>query len=519
MGEPDQSIQSARKSDIEAMKACIQHARNLLDSARAVQIAGHPSIAFHLGVLALEELGRRELIGLQRIAQTRPAGPEWHKHTLAHTKKIFWCFFGMQFFSGPLMQQHFDDLKKFSDTLHLHRMASLYVNYEGDELQIPSEAIEPEYCSQLLNLVSSQIEASAAEKLREKVTQEDIDLQMWFLSVTDKPENKQVIFSHASFERLAELKDAKAWMLWLKEQFAIAKAETKRQFELEMERSRSLPERGTRDKWKLRIRIVSQSHSVRQKPLNAWNKTSSWVKLFAVSGKPNQLIIEFTFKDNMPLAALWYFGWGVARHFVAALNLATMGFWWWRMPEDIDSYYEGVEDLENKARIGIQRTPSLKVDWGGNRILSQDELARVSACCISLPRPEHRDQHKPYNHYVRGLTLLSLNDVHFQCEVQAFGDFFESLKAMMEEMGEAPASEPFLPKLHAFLSETFPDMDEHEHFGAIFQAIEAKDTSNVVTLRDAAMMKMFCDAYFLRKVVPRATQNLRHPSVTEPVPE
>lgn len=517
MGEPDQSIQDDRKRDIEAMKACIQHARHLLDSAQAVQIAGHPNIAFHLGVLALEELGRRELIGLQRIAQSRPSGPEWHKRTLAHTKKIFWCFFGMQFFSGPLITQRFDDLKKFAGTLHLQRMAGLYVNYEEDELQIPSEAIDAEYCSLLLNLVTSQIEMAAAEKLRENIAQEDIDLQIWFLSISDKPENKNVIFSHASFEKLAELKDAKAWILWLRQQFALAEAETKRQVELEMERSRSLPERGTKDKWKLRIRIISQSHSVRQKPLNAWNNTNNWIKLSAVSGKPNQLIVEFIFKDNMPLAGLWYGGWGIARHFVAALNLATVGFWWWRMPEDIDSYYENVEDLENKAKLDLRRTPSLKVDWGGNRVLSERELALVSACFISLPRPENRDQHKPYSYYIAGLTFLSLNDVHWQCEVQAFGNFFKSLKAMMEELGEASTSEPFLPKLHGFLTETLPQMDEHEHFGAIFQAFETGDFAKVtVTSRDVAMMKTFCDAYFLNRVVPRITQKLRPTSVVTP---
>jgi hypothetical protein len=30
------------------MRACIEHARVLLESARAVQEAGHPNIAYHL---------------------------------------------------------------------------------------------------------------------------------------------------------------------------------------------------------------------------------------------------------------------------------------------------------------------------------------------------------------------------------------------------------------------------------------------------------------------------------------
>lgn len=43
-----------------------------------------------------------------------------------------------------------------------------------------------------------------------------------------------------------------------------------------------------------------------------------WIKL--VSSKNYELIIEFILRDNVPVEALWFFGWGLARHFVAALN-------------------------------------------------------------------------------------------------------------------------------------------------------------------------------------------------------
>jgi len=62
-----------------------------------------------------------------------------------------------------------------------------------------------------------------------------------------------------------------------------------------------------------------------------------WIKL--VSSKKDELIIEFILRDNVPVEALWFFGWGLARHFVVALNIGTMGFWWWRMPEQISRYY------------------------------------------------------------------------------------------------------------------------------------------------------------------------------------
>jgi hypothetical protein len=42
--------------------------------------------------------------------------------------------------------------------------------------------------------------------------------------VADKPENKQLIFSQASLEKLAQLKNAKSWILWIKERIEGAEA-------------------------------------------------------------------------------------------------------------------------------------------------------------------------------------------------------------------------------------------------------------------------------------------------------
>jgi hypothetical protein len=306
------------------------------------------------------------------------------------------------------------------------------------------------------------------------------------------------------------LNDAKAWILWLKAEVERAQAHTKEMLEQELKRSQSLPKEGTKDKRRLKIRIVSQSHSVRQKPLNEWNKAYNWIKMTAVSGKPNQLLVEFALKDNTPIEALWFFGWGLARHFVAALNIATRGFWWWHMPEDIDSYFESIEEVETNSRVGLRRTPSLKVDWGGNRVFNEHDIGLLAQCFVTLPFD--RERHEPYNHYIAGLTFLSLNDVHWQCEIQSFGHFFESIKAMMADIGDFKPDANFVPTLRAFLLDLFPDMDpeQHNHFGRIFEACNAKDFANVlVNLSDVAFMKVFCDSYFLTRVIPATVKRRR----------
>ena len=87
-----------------------------------------------------------------------------------------------------------------------------------------------------------------------------------------------------------------------------------------MRRSRDLPAAGNKEKWKLRVRILSASHSIRPKALTKWNKQIDWIKL--VYTKKNELIFEIILKDNVPVEGLWFFGWGMARHFVVALNIA-----------------------------------------------------------------------------------------------------------------------------------------------------------------------------------------------------
>lgn len=372
-------------------------------------------------------------------------------------------------------------------------------------LSIPSEAIGSEETDQLIELAAARLGMAESEKLREQIPQEEIELQAWFLNTADDPEKRRQIMSRVSLTKLSELKDSRAWVRWLKEQFDTAEAEARAAAELELRRSRNLPEKGSKDKWKLRLRILSASHSIRPKALSAWNAKSDWIKLVPVSGKKRELIIEFVLADNVPVEALWFFGWGLARHFVVALNIGTMGFWWWRLPEQMSRYYESIEDLETHRQLAVERSPSLKIDWGENRVLTEQDLAQVASCFVALPGPDRRDQHAAYNYYIGGLTFLSLNDIHWQCEGQAFGNFFECLRAMMEESGSWTQGTPFEPSFVRFLDELFPNIEERDRFAEVCRRFEAKEFEGLaITLKEVSFMKLFCDAYFLAKIRPDA---------------
>lgn len=500
-GEQTGPLDPAR---VAAMQECINHARALLDSAKATQQIGHPNIAYHLAILALEELGRRELIGLQSVADNNATPQPWmQKHTQDHVKKLFWCFFGANFFSEPFTKDKFTSMQEFAKHLHERRLAGLYVDYDVDGLTVPSEAVLSEDATRIIDLAAARLGMAESEKLRESIPRDEQDRQSWFLAICEDPEKKKAVFSRQSLDKLSELKDAGKWVEWLKAEFDRADRTSLEMLQHELERSRQLPDQKTKDKWKIRIRIFTQSHSIRPKALTNWNSTVDWIKLIPVSGKKNQLIVEFILGDNIPVEALWFFGWGLARHFVTALNIGTMGFWWWHLPEDVDKYYETIEDLERKQAIRLSRSPSLVIDWGKNRVLTETDLGHVSACFAAMPSPSQQEKHPPFGYYLSGITLLSANDVHWQCELMIFGNFFESLRQLMLQSAHWKEGEPLTPVIMHFLDELFPSFDERDRFQDIFAAYESGSPSPElkVTLREVSFMKLFCDSFFLSKFV------------------
>ena len=492
---------TGRKIDpktVLAMQACVDHAHALLESARAVRVAGHHNIAYHLATLALEEIGRRELIGVQSLASRQALPPAWpDRHSLDHVKKLFWCFFGGSFFAETISGKQLEEFTALAETIHVTRLAGLYVDSNEDALNIPQQAITPGECDRLVDVAAARLAMAESEKLRDHVPDDEVELQTWFLTTAEDREKQRMMFSKGSLSKLAELKDAKAWALWLKNEFETADAAARAAVQEEIKRSRDLPSKGTKNKWKIRIRIFCASHTIRPKALSAWNKQIDWIKLVSVNKK--ELIFELILKDNVPVEGLWWFGWGLARHFVVALNIGTMGFWWWHLPEQISRYYESIENLENCMKVFVERTPALKVDWGTNRVLTGEDLHRVAACMAALPGPHERDRHTAYNHYIGGLTFLALNDIHWQCEQTVFGNFFECLKAMMEEAGDWKPGTSFRAPFLSYLDDMFPRMEEAQQMADLCARFEAKNLDGVViTLKEATMMKLFCDAYFLR---------------------
>ena len=392
--------------------------------------------------------------------------------------------------------------------IHETRIAGLYVDLNESGLQIPTEAIDDKQADDIISLAEARIKMCEAEDPRLDVSSEELEIQSWLLQKTDDPESRKLIFSSASMKKMAELKNGLKWGQWLKSVFEEAETENLKLVEKEIQRGLQLKEQdnpvlGDKYKWRVRIRLYTQSHSIRPGVLSKWNKASNWIQLVPVSGKKDQLFVDFSFAEDVPVQSLWFLAWRVARAFVTALNIGTMGFWWWRMSDHINRYYEYVEDLEIKEKLRIERSPSLRVDWGENRVLTENDLTNVASCFAAVVESRERENEDHCNYYIRGVTFLALNDVHWQCESTVFANFFRSIQAMMKETGDWTEGESFSDGLMKFLLDMFPSFDERDVYQRLFEAFESgeEEYSNV-TLREASFMKLFCDAYFLKKMRP-----------------
>jgi AbiV family abortive infection protein len=60
MAKPDNEL-------LQALSACVVHARDLVEAAKAVQSTGRSNIAYHLATLALEESGGAVSSGTARV--------------------------------------------------------------------------------------------------------------------------------------------------------------------------------------------------------------------------------------------------------------------------------------------------------------------------------------------------------------------------------------------------------------------------------------------------------------------
>ena len=356
---PKDIVQIQKVKDI-----CLRNAEGLLSLAEK-EIGGKiDHICFHLALLALEEIGKSILVTIDfAVSNTDNNRTGLNGAIDDHIKKIFWALWGPVFSKTTFTKKEIAEITGLATTLHEQRLLSLYTN--------PENPIEPEQrsglhsVSSLVQLTRSRLEMEKLSKLKDRIDKEDEEGVSWFFKASEDLDKRKFIFGAESISKLEELQNTKKWIDWIRASFKKTEDEMRKLTEQEMQRQRPSGKEAFAPKYKMKVRIQSQSHSIRNNAFQKWNEGIKRIKVFKSERKDSrsyvksEMLIEFTFPKAIPIQALWEHSFFEVKMFVVALNISTRGIFWWNVQKDIDKFFEEVTDLEaskdGSIKIGLAR--------------------------------------------------------------------------------------------------------------------------------------------------------------------
>jgi AbiV family abortive infection protein len=490
--------------------ACFEHAKDLLVIARReLDAGGRPNIVFHLSALAIEEIGKAGLVGMNYLAEMRGEVSQSKLDEMTdHVRKLWWALWSPQIGKHAITREQVESIMGMAQHIEDQRKSAIYVSTDRSEFVPPREKISQDEAHHLLDLATALYEM---EKPRgtNNLTDNQLDTRLWFLRTTDDPEKRRLIFGSKSMSKLIELGNPAKWIEWLKEIFDEQEVENRKLAQQELDRKEPKGVEAEKDKWRIRVRFYSASHTInRQQALNHWNTRVKWIKLYRVDRRKDCIDVDFLLKKGVLVDRIYHIGLSTSRQFLAALNIGTFGFFWWHLPDHVASYYEKIIDLESNAEMRIATTPALKVDWRGGA-LTEDLLHRTLVLLATLLHM--KGEIEPITRYLGGVAVMAKIDVNFQVESHAFLNFYEAFRSALSHWKDFKDPESYREVFRKVTEELVPGWDDADKFYALGN--DPRDTQEYrskITLEQVAVMKILCDAYLLRKLNSMGEDYLRH---------
>lgn len=504
-----------------SIQACFDNARDLLRAAKRVLADEQlPNIAFHLAILALEEIGKATLTGTRGIALSLGDEPVFINNKLDdHIFKLFWALWTPSFVRGKVLQKEFEGLRGLARTMHDERLAAMYVATDGAGTGAPLEKVSADRAQTIIGLAEARLGMETSRDWQA------LDLgagsvTRWFFEAANDPEKRNLIFGQKSFDKLAELGQMRGWMNWLKEQFDQSEAEGRKHLQREFARIAPDGENLGEPKWQVVIRLYSPGQSARSSPIKSWNERPTWIKLSTVNKDKQALDVEFTFREAMPAPELGPLSYRAARMFVAAMNIGTTGFWWWQRPDLSGRFYQRLKDL--KAPTGMKMDISLhaggKFEWK-REALTEEHLNRVALCFGMGSRLEHAAYNIIIEPYMMGLAFLAKSDLHLNLAPTACERFAACLLAAMSHFGDWDGSDDALPAaIGGSFKGLFQQADDEQELVTLLRQLRRRPPEPTgLTLERAAILKVLCDVYLIKRFEKMVEQGLAQQSAADTV--
>ena len=475
----------------------MENAEALVNSAKILEGKNTAHIRYNLAVLALEEVGKAVIFQMNAFGATSDEDDDQQSiATDDHRKKLLWVFFSPFIEQGRIAPEYFESDRELAREMHERRLETLYTDPQNPLL--PQDRMVEEEADNLVKLCEIRIKMVRGVELSNVPDESKLQDLQWFRTTGDDPEKRRYFYSESSLDKLEELGDLFEWMKWHRQEFTKIEEELKELAQQELKKEPIGGIEGNEPKWKVKFRIYSESHSIRQRALNEWNRNYDFIMKLHSTNNSNELICEFTLPKSVHVRALWNVALGRSRDFVAALNIATSGLFWWHVDKDIARFYEKVWDLENdNTEVRLNVSPQLRMDWG-HQSLKEENLNMTQLVLGYLLKDIRSNPRKraAIENYLTGLALLSKNDIHLRLEPNAFAYFFIAFKTLFLANGDWDGITVFKSAAAEQLSEFFPPQNLNNHIEWGIQLENRNNPSRRITLTEVIQMKNYCDVYF-----------------------
>ncbi len=494
-----------------AIDACLTSAEASLAMAERELGNGADHLCFHLALLALEEIGKSILLSIGYVSLAGGKDkPALETALDDHVKKIFWALWqGLLSRKGSPVKE-IQEMQGMATLLHEKRLSYLYTDPSNPTLD-PKDKIQEGEAKRLIDLARARLEIEKQKTGIEEFEQQELEELTWFFQATENKETRAEIFASYSMGKLAELGSGRAWIKWLYSENKKRREEMLRLTEQEISRKKpATDEEAEKPKYKMRLRIQSHSHHIRDNAFDEWNKGVRDTKIYKTNSKnlpiyaKSELVIEFIFSKTIAPGSLWDAGFSIAKTFVNAINIATMGLFWWNMPKDVEKYYDEIVDLEadpsGKILLSITPEKRLMINWGEDdrRTIKKEDVSQISM--VSGFLLYQNELLKEFLiAYAMGMTLLAKTDIHLRLEANAYEEFFKAFKAALIALGDWDG----IGDLREAVKLNWPGLSlpdhlvEHLQMGLDLDPAHSKPHN--ITLTEIIGMKIYCDAYIILK--------------------
>lgn len=429
--------------------ACLDHARNLIDAAKRVlgEDESYPNIAYHLGVLALEELGKASLIVSRAVAEGHRDIRWIDKRLDDHTFKLMWALWSPVILNERIDPKNFEQAKEFARSIHARRLDALYVDYDvsNEHILSPDEAVSTEQAVSIIKLASVTLDYQANREIN--AIRKNDELMVWFWKMVGSKEDSPRIFSAPFIDKLEEFgENVRGWVEWARQE--IERIQEEEQQFLRAELARKPSSNGSaKDRWVVKIGLVSLWHTFQQKVLNVWNEALPNAELKVRKGtNSKELLLTLRVTDIVRADDIFDQALMKSKMLLTVLNIGSGGYIWYDVSDQSQNFFESIEDLENpQHKLKIQKfvgASSLRLnvledgEWRTSETMREPYIRNALNCAIAFFEMSEEQVAPIFGPYIQGLALLSMTNFHVSCDDQALECFKDCLSNAMKYFSE-----------------------------------------------------------------------------------